>query len=95
MGSPRPFSRSKPLKRDTYATLPGGVEKENAACEIRKPLYGMSTERKDRYGGIRDFLAKECGREGASLDKSVLFWTQQGLGYGYGREISRPRYNKS
>ena len=72
----RAFLRSEPLKRDTYVQLPKGVEKDNVAWELLKPLYGLSTACKDWYKTIRNFLSKECGGKVAALGKSVFFWTQ-------------------
>ena len=54
------FLGSVPLHRETYARLPGGVEKGNIARELLKPLYGLSTSCKDSCETIRDFLANEC-----------------------------------
>ena len=31
------------LERETYAELPDGAEKENIACGLLRPLYGMRT----------------------------------------------------
>ena len=84
MGVSRAFSRSGPLKRDTYAKLPDAVEKDNIAWKLLGPQYGLITARKDWYGTIRDFLAEECGLEVTPLAKSVFPRTQQGFGYGYG-----------
>ena len=52
---------SEPLKRETYTTLPSGVEKENAACDLSKPQYCLRTSYKDWCEASRDFLAEECG----------------------------------
>ena len=56
---------------------------------LLKPRYGLSTDCKDWYEAIRDFLANDCvcvwAGEVTSLDKSVFFWTRQGFDYGYGR----------
>ena len=81
----RAFLRSEHLRRDTYAQLPEGVEKDNVAWGLLKPLYGLSTACKDWYKTIRNFLSKECGEKATSLDKSVCFWTQQDFGYEYGK----------
>ena len=63
MGVSRAFSTSGPLKRDTYARLPSGVEKGNIARKLLKPLCGLSTACEDSWGTIRDFLANESGWE--------------------------------
>ena len=57
----RAVSRSSPLKRDTYAELPDGVEKGNIARGLLKPLYGVSAAGKDWRGTVRDFLARVLG----------------------------------
>ena len=82
--------RSVPLKRNTYVKLSNGVEKDNVAWEILKPLYGRSTAWGAWCETIRDFLANDCVRGVTSLDKSVFFRTQQGFGYGYGGEFRDP-----
>ena len=61
MGVSISFLRSEPLKRDTYAKLPDGVEKYDVAWKLLKPLYGMSTACSDWREAIRDFLANEWG----------------------------------
>ena len=43
----RAFLGSGPLKRDTYVKLPDRVANENVGWELLKPLYGLSTSRKD------------------------------------------------
>ena len=55
----RVFSRSVPLKLDTYAKPPDGSRSSNIARKLLKPLYGLSTACKDWCERIRDFLAKE------------------------------------
>ena len=57
------FLTSGPLKRDNYAKLPDVVEKDNVARKLLKPLYGLSTACKDRYGAVRDVLDewRVCG----------------------------------
>ena len=69
----RAFLRSEPLERDTYVKLPEGVEQENVAWKLLKPLYGLSTACKDWYRTLRNFLIEECGGKATSLDKSVFF----------------------
>ena len=86
----RAFLRSKPLMRNTFAKLPDGVEQENVAWKLIKPLYGLSTACKDWYSTIRNFLTDECGGKVTSLDKSVFFWTQEGFSYEYGRKYRDP-----
>ena len=90
----RAFLRSVSLKRDTYVKLHDWVGNGNAACKLLKPLYGVSIAYKCRYETIRDFLAKECGWEVASLDKSVFCWARQWFEYGLGGVISRLQSNK-
>ena len=90
MGVSGEFLRSGPLKRDTYAKLPDGVEKDNVARKLLKPSYGLCTACKDRCETIRDFLANGRVRGVTSLGKSVFFWTQQGSDYGYGGEFRDP-----
>ena len=68
----RAFLRSEPLKRDTYAQLPKGAEKDNVAWKLLKPLYGLSTACKDRYATIRDFIPNEFGGKATSFGKSVF-----------------------
>ena len=53
--------RSGPLKRDTYAKLPDGVEKVNISRKLLNPAYGLSTACKDWFETIQDFLANERG----------------------------------
>ena len=77
MGVSREILRSAPSRRDTYVQLPKGVDQDNVAWELLKPLYGLSTACKDWYKTIRNFLSKECGCNVASLDKSVCFWDQK------------------
>ena len=72
---------SVPLRRETYMELPGGAEEENIAFEPSKPQYGMSTDCKDSCETIRDFVSDERWQV-TSMDKSVFFWTQQGLTMG-------------
>ena len=84
----RAFLRSEPLKRETYVQLPKGVEDDRVAWELSKPLYGLSTECKDWYKTIRNFLSEECRAEVTSLGKSVFFWTHQNFKYEYGRDFS-------
>ena len=67
------FLRSEPLGRDTYVKLPEGVEEGNAAWELLKPLYGLSTACKGWYKTIRNFLIDECGGKIASLGKGRVF----------------------
>ena len=55
------FPMSVPLKRDAYSELPDGVEYNNVAWKLLKPLYGMGTACKDWCETIRDFLANVCG----------------------------------
>ena len=86
----RAFLRSEPLDRDTYAKLPDGVEQENAAWGLLKPLYGLSTAYKNWYRTIRNFLTEECGGKVTSLGKSVFFWTQEGFSYEYGKKYRDP-----
>ena len=86
----RDFTRSKPLKRNTYVKLPEGADQENAGCELLKPLYGLSTTCKDWYRTIGNFLTGECGGKAASLDKSVFSWEQEGISYEYGRRYRDP-----
>ena len=58
------FLRSGALKRETCATLPGGVENGNIACKLLNPLYSLSTACKGRRETIRDFLAGDFGGGG-------------------------------
>ena len=90
MGVSRAFLRSEPLGRDTYVKLPEGVEQENVAWKLLKPLYGLSTACKDWYRTLRNFLIEECGGKVTSLDKSVFFWTKEGFSYDYGRNYRDP-----
>ena len=60
------------------------------ACELLKPLYGLSTACKDWYRTIRNFLTDECGGKVTSLDKSVFFWAQEGFSYEYGKRYRDP-----
>ena len=52
----REFLMSGPLKRGAYLEIPDRVGKENIAWEILKPLYGLSTSRKDWCETIRGVL---------------------------------------
>ena len=61
----RAFSSSVPLKRDACLELLDGVEKDNVARKLLKPLYGLSTACKDWYNTIRDFLSHEFGGGGS------------------------------
>ena len=100
MNVSRAFLRSWPLKRENYAVLPGGEEKDDIARKLLKPLYGLSTACEDWYKSIRDFLPNECVLGGwgvTSVDKSVFFRTQQGYDYGYGggfRDPNSPNRDK-
>ena len=67
------FPRSGALKRDAYAKLPDGGEKDNVAWQLLKPMYGLSAACTDWCKTIRDFLANERVGEVDSLDKSVFF----------------------
>ena len=60
------------------------------ACELLKPLYGLSTACKGWYRTLRNFSIEECGGKVASLDKSVSFWTKEGFSYDYGRNYRDP-----
>ena len=74
------FLRSGPLKRDAYAKPHDVVEKDNIARKLLKPLYGMGTACKDWRKAARDLLANgRRGGEVTSVDKSVFFWTPQGV----------------
>ena len=53
------FLRSGHLKRDAYATLPDGVEKDNISWELLNPLYGMSTACKDWCEIVRDCISED------------------------------------
>ena len=77
------FLGSEPLKRDNYLELPDVVENDNIERDLLKPLFGLSSACKDWCETIRDFLARECGVEVTSLDKSVFLRTQQEFGYVY------------
>ena len=63
MDAPCAFLMDGHLKREEYAKLPDGVEKENIAPDQLKPLYGTGTARKDWCETARDFPAEECGRK--------------------------------
>ena len=41
---------SEPLKRDADVKLPDGVEQDNVARKLLKPLYGLSTACEDWCG---------------------------------------------
>ena len=60
MEVPGAFLRSGHLIRNTYARRPDGAETDNVACDLSKPLYGMSTACKDWCRTIRDFLSEVC-----------------------------------
>ena len=85
MDTSRAFPMSGPLKRDAYVKLPVGVEKDNAARALLKPLYGLSAACTDWYDAVRDFLENRCGGKVASLDKSVFFGLNNGLDMVMGR----------
>ena len=72
------------IERDTYTHPPKGVGEDNAAWELLKPLYGLSTSRKDRYGAIRKLLSWDFGGRVTSLNKSVCYWDRQDFDYEYG-----------
>ena len=90
VGVYRSFLRSAPLSRDNDGGLPLGAGCGNAACELLKPLYGISTDCKDCCATIRDYRAKGCGWGVSSMDRSVFPWTQQGFSYIYGNEYRAP-----
>ena len=72
------------LKRDTYAQLPDGVEKDKVSRKLLNPLYGARAACKDWIAIIRDLLEEEFAGEATSLGKSVFCRPQRGFGYGYG-----------
>ena len=58
------FLTPQPLKRDTYAKPPDGVEMGNVAWGLSTPLYGLSTAWKYWYASIMGFWISECALVG-------------------------------
>ena len=48
-----------------------------------KPLYGVATACKERYGTLRNFLVSNGG-EADLLDRSVGCWSGESFNYGFG-----------
>ena len=57
------------------------------ACELSKPLYGLSTPCKDWYRTVRNLLSEECGGKATSLGESVFFRTHRNFKYEYERDF--------
>ena len=55
---------SEPLQCETYAKLPNVDRKENAACKISKPLYGVTTSRVKRMGRAHSRFLRRGARGG-------------------------------